>query len=307
MWEDGLYDGLMHDAERCDRTFGHGNNARRHEQECAHTERIFHRLMIEGKVRSAVRWITERERGGLLKATDVTTAKDSHGQNVEMSVLEALRLKHPEPADPGVSQPAFLPYPAPPPMVDLDITGGHTKTVARWLSRWSRPWWKRLVGMAGLAPSVRWPKRTLAGCSRTAGEGYREWISAMGSHQSSAIKPPDRFGQVSWSHVARNCDWAAVTASLCILAHVAQSCCTQAARMLKSRSSTCMWSARRESGTFVASSLNVSSIFKLCSANLLLPLTHNLAKVPPSAVLASSRPSPSPSLFALVDRSAQIA
>ena len=60
MWEDGLYDALMHDAERCDRTFGHGNNARRQEQECAHTERIFHRLMIEGKVRSTVRWITER-------------------------------------------------------------------------------------------------------------------------------------------------------------------------------------------------------------------------------------------------------
>ena len=50
-------------------------------------------------------------------------------------------------------------------------------------------------------------------------------------------------------NVARNRDWAAVTASLCILAHVAQSCCTQAARMLKSRSSTCMWSARCESGT----------------------------------------------------------
>ena len=49
--------------------------------------------------------------------------------------------------------------------------------------------------------------------------------------------------------VARNRDWAAVIASLCILAHVAQSCCTQAARMLKSRSSTCMWSARCESGT----------------------------------------------------------
>ena len=38
--------------------------------------------------------------------------------------------------------------------------------------------------------------------------------------------------------VARNRDWAAVTASLSILAHVAQSCCMQAARMPKSRSST---------------------------------------------------------------------
>ena len=40
-----------------------------------------------------------------------------------------------------------------------------------------------------------------------------------------------------------------------ILAHVAQSCCTQGARMPKSRSSACMWSARRE--RCVASSLNV--------------------------------------------------
>ena len=55
--------------------------------------------------------------------------------------------------------------------------------------------------------------------------------------------------------VARNRDWAAVTASLCILAHVAQSCCMQAAaaRMLKSRSSTCMWSARRELERYVVS------------------------------------------------------
>ena len=35
---------------------------------------------------------------------------------------------------------------------------------------------------------------------------------------------------LNWG-VARNRDWVAVTASLCILAHVAQSCCTQAARI----------------------------------------------------------------------------
>ena len=48
-----------------------------------------------------------------------------------------------------------------------------------------------------------------------------------------------------------------------------------------------------------------SKIFSSCALQtFLLPLTHNLAKVPPSAVLAFSRSSPSPSLFALVDRSA---
>ena len=45
------------------------------------------------------------------------------------------------------------------------------------------------------------------------------------------------FLNTTFRHVARNRDWAAVTASLSILAHVAQSCCMQAARMPKSRSS----------------------------------------------------------------------
>ena len=133
MWENGLFDALLHDAEHCEKSFGNGLDKKRREQAFDHTERVFHRLMIAGKIRSAVRWVTERERGGLLKPTDVTTAINEEGQKVEMTVIEALRLKHPEPADPGVSQPAFLPYPEPPPMIDFDITGAHIMSVARWL------------------------------------------------------------------------------------------------------------------------------------------------------------------------------
>ena len=92
MWEEGQYEALTHDAERCDKSFGQGGSVKRREQASEHTERVFHRLMIEGKVRAAVRWITERERGGLLKAKDVTTVTNVEGQPVEMSVLEALRL-----------------------------------------------------------------------------------------------------------------------------------------------------------------------------------------------------------------------
>ena len=115
MWEDGLFDALMHEAERCDRSFANGRDSKRREQSFEHTERVFHRLMIEGKVRSAVRWIAERERGGLLKATEITTITNSQGQKVEMTVLEALQRKHPEPAQPGPSLRAFLPYPEPHP------------------------------------------------------------------------------------------------------------------------------------------------------------------------------------------------
>ena len=61
-------------------------------------------------------------------------------------------------------------------------------------------------------------------------------------------------------------------------------------------------------GNVVSLRLWTSKIFSSCALQtFLLPLTHHLAKVPPSAVLSFSRPSPSPSLFALVDRSAQIA
>ena len=123
----------MHDAERCDRSFGNGRVSKRREQAFEHTERVFHRLLIEGKVRSAVRWITERERGGLLKATDITTITNSQGQKVEMTVLEALQRKHPEPAQPGPSLRAFLPYPEPPPVIGLDVTGANILSVARWL------------------------------------------------------------------------------------------------------------------------------------------------------------------------------
>ena len=61
-------------------------------------------------------------------------------------------------------------------------------------------------------------------------------------------------------------------------------------------------------GNVVSLRLWTSKAFSSCALQtFLIPLTHNLAKVPPSAVPAFSRPSPSPRLFAFVDRSAQIA
>ena len=51
-------------------------------------------------------------------------------------------------------------------------------------------------------------------------------------------------------------------------------------------------------GNVVSLLLWTSKIFSSCALQtFLLPLTHNLAKVPPSAALAFSRPSPSPSLL----------
>ena len=56
-------------------------------------------------------------------------AKNGQGELVDMTVLDALRLKHP---DPGLaSAAACTTYPTLPDLIDLDITGGHIQTVAR--------------------------------------------------------------------------------------------------------------------------------------------------------------------------------
>ena len=88
-------------------------------------------------------------------------------------------------------------------------------------------------------PSIRSSKRLTSQAPQVppgfqASSTLRSWLCTRRSTDAHSAGP------VSSLSVARNRDWAAVTASLCILAHVAQSCCTQAARMLKSRSSTCM-------------------------------------------------------------------
>ena len=65
---------------------------------------------------------------------------------------------------------------------------------------------------------------------------WNMWPKLQGFAGAAVMKLPAHLAAACF--VARNRDWAAVTASLSILAHVAQSCCMQAARMPKSRSST---------------------------------------------------------------------
>ena len=79
--------------------------------------------MLQGNVPAAVRWITERTGGGVLKSSDSTTVN-----HTVMSVVDALRLKHPEPQIPPES---VLPccdslsY-----LEDSEITAAHVQTVA---------------------------------------------------------------------------------------------------------------------------------------------------------------------------------
>ena len=52
--------------------------------------------MLQGKIRAAVRWITERSHKGLLTPTDEISVDGS----TKRTVLDVLRSKHPDPHPP---------------------------------------------------------------------------------------------------------------------------------------------------------------------------------------------------------------
>ena len=81
--------------------------------------------MLRGQVRSAVRFVTERVTGGGVLVPDLPS-------NIPgMSVFDVLAQKHPEPGE--VVPSTFMPCDTLPPLIDLDITGGHVERVARQL------------------------------------------------------------------------------------------------------------------------------------------------------------------------------
>jgi len=59
--------------------------------------RAFTKLMLQGNVRAAVRWITERSGGGVLMPSDLTEVSHPNGKKSSMTVFDVLRTKHPEP------------------------------------------------------------------------------------------------------------------------------------------------------------------------------------------------------------------
>jgi len=85
LWRDEQYDVLLQEAARCDQylhnSYRHPSSNNSHE----HLIKVFTRLMLEGNVRTAVCWLTERSGGGVLKPSDLTTIGGT-----SMTVLEAL-------------------------------------------------------------------------------------------------------------------------------------------------------------------------------------------------------------------------
>jgi len=109
----GKFDVLLQEAQRCDGTL---NNSFKHSSNSSvdHLVRKFTKLMLQGNVHAAVRWVTERTGGGLLNPTTF--------------VVDALKSKHPEPQIPlysALPQCESFPF-----MEDVEVTVAQVQFIA---------------------------------------------------------------------------------------------------------------------------------------------------------------------------------
>ena len=127
-WRDGHFDLLVQEADRCDGGLKH---SRRVNLTGDDVVRIFSRLMLQGKVKAAVRWATERTRGELLMPTDVVDNTSG------TTVLDVLRQKHPSARPPKAS--SLVPCDVLPLFEDVEITGSHLLFVAHRIQGGAEP------------------------------------------------------------------------------------------------------------------------------------------------------------------------
>jgi hypothetical protein len=121
-WEVGKFDMLTQDTERT----ALAQLARvRGTQTPEQRAKTYARLVLQGKLRAAVRWLTEREKGGVLLPSDLDSKTNE-------PVIDVLRSKHPDAKVPDIS--VLEEYETVPDFVDLDITEETVEQTARRLS-----------------------------------------------------------------------------------------------------------------------------------------------------------------------------
>ena len=116
------------EAIRCGQVFhnSHRPSLKKHTDHI--TKVLFTKLMLEGNVRAAVRWVTERAGGGLLMFSDSVDYSHPQLGTLSGTVLDVLRSKHPEPCSPPIS---ILPSMDDLPLFeDVEIAGSHVQPVA---------------------------------------------------------------------------------------------------------------------------------------------------------------------------------
>lgn len=172
-WDSGRLQELLHEAERCDKQLTTTHLPMTTE----HVERIFNRLMLQGKVRSAVRFLTERSGGGVLDLH-----AEAHGKSGPLgrSVLDVLEEKHPSQRE--VVRTAFVECDELPPLEHVDITAAHIETVAR-----------RLHGGAGPSGTDSSQWRSFLLRYGKASARLREAVASSTRYHANEVVPWDRI------------------------------------------------------------------------------------------------------------------
>ena len=134
LWESGEYDLLFQEALRCDKLW---KTTHRNDNDNEHIVKVFTRLMLRGKVRAAVRWLSEKSRGGVLSPKCMVEVKDKDGAVSESSVWDVLSSKHPDPQVPCKS--SLVDCSVLPGFEDVEINGGHVLRVARMIQGGAGP------------------------------------------------------------------------------------------------------------------------------------------------------------------------
>ena len=96
-----------------------------------HWAQTYHSMVLCGKLRTAVRWITEKETGGVLQPGDRCTKMGDW-------VMKVLRAKHLESRTPTAASLELYPD-RPLELTSVDTTDGTVTAVAGRLSRGARP------------------------------------------------------------------------------------------------------------------------------------------------------------------------
>ena len=104
MWQEGAFDTLVHEAVQCNKCLS--NQSLNHTP--SHIATVFTKLMLLGKVKAAVRWMSEHSHCNVLKPTDTMDVMNSEGVTQKVSVLSLSSDKHPDPVIPSRSASALV-------------------------------------------------------------------------------------------------------------------------------------------------------------------------------------------------------
>ena len=125
-WEQGKFQMLVEDTVREKEA---ALSFKRNHTTTEQSAKIYNAKMLRGDLRGAVRYLTERDQGGILFPQDTD-------EKTGDSVLETLKSKHPDAKTPKASD--LQPYPNVPNFNDIDVTEDVVESVARRLRRLRR-------------------------------------------------------------------------------------------------------------------------------------------------------------------------